>query len=166
MYPRPCGLFSCELRYTRCIRCASCIRVYLPWHYLQSVPLDCFFANIRSRECNSSNLLADLCRETTKSDITILNSGTLRADRMIPAGDFCIRDLLALLPLDDPIVLIGEHVAVRGSCTRPHIYVRMYAVPVRPHLCPYLFPDSSPYPCPWLLVSPSLYLSHFTFMSQ
>ena len=71
------------------------------------VPLDCFFANIRSKETNVANLIADLCRENTKADIAIINSGTIRSDRIMGPGNFTMRDLLSLLPLDDAIMLLG-----------------------------------------------------------
>ncbi len=76
------------------------------------VPLDCFFANIRSKETNSGNLVADLCRESTKADVAIINSGTIRSDRIMGPGHFTMRDLLAFLPLDDAIVLLGSCLAV------------------------------------------------------
>ena len=37
-------------------------------------------------------------------DVTLINSGTLRADRTIPPGVITMLDLTALLPLLDPLV--------------------------------------------------------------
>ena len=44
------------------------------------------FAKIRTEETNASNWIADIIRDGTAADVTILNSGTLRADELIPVG--------------------------------------------------------------------------------
>ena len=83
------------------------------------MPLDCFFANIRSKETNVANLIADLCRENTKADIAIINSGTIRSDRIMGPGNFTMRDLLSLLPLDDAIMLLGAVLLPHLPCAGP-----------------------------------------------
>ena len=50
------------------------------------VELDTTFAHIRTQETNASNWIADVIRDGTGADVTILNSGTLRADEKIPPG--------------------------------------------------------------------------------
>ena len=42
----------------------------------------------------------------TSADIALLNSGTLRSDRVHPKGEFRIRDLLSILPFPDLLVVI------------------------------------------------------------
>lgn len=42
----------------------------------------------------------------TDSDLAILNSGTLRSDRIHPAGPFTLRDLNDILPMLDPLVVL------------------------------------------------------------
>ena len=49
-------------------------------------PLDCRFSKIRSEETNSANWVADLALHCAKADVAILNSGSLRADEIIPRG--------------------------------------------------------------------------------
>ena len=118
------------------------------------VALDCYFASVRTKETNTGNLLADICRESAKvcdsdqllwgrgartvgvgggggecncydvdvevcivmirwrvcvlqADLAIINSGTIRADRVLGPGPFTMRDLLTLLPFDDAIMLLG-----------------------------------------------------------
>lgn len=42
----------------------------------------------------------------TNAEVALLNSGTLRSDRIHRKGDFRLRDLLTILPLPDPLVVI------------------------------------------------------------
>ena len=51
-----------------------------------SLSLSAGFAKIRTEETNASNWIADIIRDGTAADVTILNSGTLRADELIPVG--------------------------------------------------------------------------------
>lgn len=77
------------------------------------VPLDARFTSIRTRETNIGNFVCDLCREDLGADVYLLNSGTLRADQVIPPGELRLRDLTALLPMADQSVLLslsGEHI--------------------------------------------------------
>ena len=39
-------------------------------------------------------------------DVAILNSGSLRADRVIPKGPITVRDLCDLLPMADPVAVV------------------------------------------------------------
>lgn len=67
------------------------------------VPLDARFSEIRTKETNISNFCAHIMCRGTGADIAILNSGTLRADRIIPKGTLTVRDLSSLLPMADPL---------------------------------------------------------------
>ncbi|KAA3675096.1 5'-nucleotidase [Paragonimus westermani] len=77
------------------------------------VPLDARFSSVRSQETNVGNFVCDIILTGLDAHVAIVNSGTLRADRLIPAGDFCLRDLTNLLPMLDSMVLLqatGEQI--------------------------------------------------------
>ncbi len=48
---------------------------------MTAVPLEAREADIRSRETNLGNLLADVMRRASGADVALLNSGTIRGDR-------------------------------------------------------------------------------------
>ena len=50
--------------------------------------------------------MTDIILEAVPADICLLNSGTLRSDRIHDKGEFKLRDLLTILPLVDPICVI------------------------------------------------------------
>ncbi|VEL08942.1 unnamed protein product [Protopolystoma xenopodis] len=70
------------------------------------VDLDSRFWAVRTRETNIGNLICDIILAGVEADCALLNSGTFRADKVIPAGPFRLRDLNALLPMFDPIVVL------------------------------------------------------------
>lgn len=57
------------------------------------VPLQGLFARVRTSETNLGNFVCDCMRSATRADVALLNSGTLRVDRVIPAGVVKMRDL-------------------------------------------------------------------------
>jgi 5'-nucleotidase len=57
---------------------------------------------VRTRETNLGNLIADVYRETQKTDIGLQNSGGIRTS--IPAGDIKISDVLAVMPFGNTVV--------------------------------------------------------------
>ena len=65
---------------------------------ISRVPLDCRFSSVRCRETNIGNMVADLMRRAVDADIALLNSGTLRADAVIPPGFLRLKDLVSILP--------------------------------------------------------------------
>jgi 5'-nucleotidase len=77
-----------------------------------SVDLDARFSAIRTRETNISNFVADCVRHGSRTpagvapDIALINAGTLRADRIMKAGALVREDLVALLPMLDPMVIL------------------------------------------------------------
>ena len=71
-----------------------------------SCELEARFAIVRTQETNTGNWLSDLMRQGTKADIAMLNSGTLRADRLFESGPFTVGDLVSLLPMPDPLVVL------------------------------------------------------------
>lgn len=70
-------------------------------------PLDTRFSQIRTKETNASNWIADVMLNGTGADVAILNAGTLRADEVVPAGEFKLRDLVKLLPMLDELCVLG-----------------------------------------------------------
>ncbi|GFY40213.1 hypothetical protein TNIN_453771 [Trichonephila inaurata madagascariensis] len=72
-----------------------------------SIDLDARFSSIRTKETNIGNFVCDVMLSSTHADLALLNSGTLRADRIIPKGDFTLRDLVNLLPMMDPMIVLN-----------------------------------------------------------
>ncbi|MBF0305795.1 MAG: 5'-nucleotidase C-terminal domain-containing protein, partial [Alphaproteobacteria bacterium] len=61
--------------------------------------LDSLESNVRTRETSFGNLITDAMREATGADAAILNGGSIRGDRLLPAGTALTRrDVLAELP--------------------------------------------------------------------
>jgi 5'-nucleotidase len=75
-----------------------------------SVPLDCSFKSIRTQETAISNFVADCVLHSmetaAKTDMCLINAGTLRADKLFPPGPFTTGDLVSLLPMLDPMVVL------------------------------------------------------------
>ncbi len=71
-----------------------------------TIELDSRFSAIRSGETNIGNYIADVMRDATRADCALYNSGTLRADKIIPQGQLTMRDLVSLLPMADPLSTI------------------------------------------------------------
>ena len=61
------------------------------------VMLDARFSEIRTKETNVSNFLAELMTRATGANISILNAGTIRADRFVEPGLLTMRDMCDLL---------------------------------------------------------------------
>lgn len=70
------------------------------------VPLDARFNSVRTRETNVGNFICDIILTAVDADVVIVNSGTLRADRIIPSGPIKLRDLRCILPFLDQLVVI------------------------------------------------------------
>lgn len=68
--------------------------------------LDGRFESIRRRETNLGNFITNIMLSATDADVALLNSGTLRSDRIHPQGEFRLRDLVAILPMVDNLVVI------------------------------------------------------------
>lgn len=69
--------------------------------------MDGRFASIRTQETNLGNFVCDIMLASTKSDCAILNSGTLRSDRIHPKGDFKLRDLVTIMPMMDAMIVLS-----------------------------------------------------------
>ncbi|KAB7496843.1 Trifunctional nucleotide phosphoesterase protein YfkN [Armadillidium nasatum] len=71
-----------------------------------SVDLDGRFSSIRTSETNLGNFICDILLAACNGDVTLLNSGTLRSDRIHPAGKFTMRDLTNILPMLDSLCVL------------------------------------------------------------
>ncbi|OQR69207.1 5' nucleotidase-like [Tropilaelaps mercedesae] len=71
-----------------------------------SVELDGRFSSIRTSETNLGNFVTDVMLAATHSDLALLNSGTLRSDRVHPKGPFTMRDLVTVLPMMDSLIVV------------------------------------------------------------
>ena len=71
-----------------------------------SVELDGRFSSIRTSETNLGNFICDILLAACNCDIAVLNSGTLRSDRIHPVGEFKMRDLMTILPMLDSLVVL------------------------------------------------------------
>lgn len=71
-----------------------------------TVELDGKNISVRTRESNLGNLIADAFREGTKSDITIFNGGSIRANATFAVGPISKRDVVSMLPFENPIIKI------------------------------------------------------------
>ncbi|XP_061464580.1 trifunctional nucleotide phosphoesterase protein YfkN-like [Rhineura floridana] len=70
------------------------------------VDLDGRVTTVRRMESNLGNLVANAMLEATHADVALLNSGTLRSNRIHPAGDFTMHDLLNILPFMDALLVV------------------------------------------------------------
>lgn len=61
-------------------------------------------ANVRTRETNLGNLVADIMRSAGSSDIALTNGGGLRAS--IDAGPITVGDIFNVLPFDNTLVVL------------------------------------------------------------
>eukprot|EP01062_Namystynia_karyoxenos_P018931 TRINITY_DN17074_c0_g1_i1.p1 TRINITY_DN17074_c0_g1~~TRINITY_DN17074_c0_g1_i1.p1 ORF type:complete len:634 (+),score=185.96 TRINITY_DN17074_c0_g1_i1:84-1904(+) len=69
-------------------------------------PLEVRFPMIRTRETNIANFVADIMRKAAGTDVALLNSGTLRSARVVPAGPIRMKDLTELLPMVDELCVL------------------------------------------------------------
>ena len=71
-----------------------------------SVPLDALSYSSRTKETNVGNFVADAYRNVTGADIGFVNGGSIRADLLYNPGVLTKRDVLSILPFNNPIVKI------------------------------------------------------------
>jgi 5'-nucleotidase len=72
-----------------------------------AVALDARGATLRRGESNIGNYAADAVRVAMGADVALLNGGGFRADRLLGPGPLTRRDLLGLLPFQNPLVLLS-----------------------------------------------------------
>jgi len=71
-----------------------------------TVELDALNIHVRTRETNLGNLIADACREGVKADVAIFNGGSIRANTTFAVGPLTKRDVISMLPFQNPVVKI------------------------------------------------------------
>jgi len=71
-----------------------------------SVELDLKSEDVRTRETNMGDFIADAFRQATASDVAMVNGGSVRADAMIEPGVLTKRDVLSTLPYNNKVVKV------------------------------------------------------------
>jgi 5'-nucleotidase len=71
------------------------------------VPLDGISQHLRSQETNLGDLVADAMRADAGTDIAIVNSGSIRGNRIFPPGPLTRRTLIEIHPFDNVIVKLS-----------------------------------------------------------
>ena len=64
------------------------------------------FTQIRTTETNWSNMAADMINHANKTDCTLFNSGTYRADQNYDPGVFKLGHLFDFLPMEDALIIL------------------------------------------------------------
>jgi 5'-nucleotidase len=70
------------------------------------VPLDARGGMNRSRETNLGSYIADAYRKAVNADVALFNGGSIRAGKILSPGALSKRDVMAILPYENPIVKI------------------------------------------------------------
>lgn len=73
---------------------------------MTGVELDALSFTSRNKETNVGNFIADSYRTVTNSDIGFVNGGSIRADLTYNPGILTKRDVLSILPFNNPIVKV------------------------------------------------------------
>src|SRR5690606_18990200 len=71
-----------------------------------SVELDALSHSVRTKETNIGNFIADAYRDAVDADIGFVNGGSIRADLMYSPSVLTKRDVLTMLPFNNPIVKV------------------------------------------------------------
>ena len=71
------------------------------------VPLDADTIRLRASETNLGDIVADAMRENARADIAIVNSGSIRGDRVYPAGPITRRTLVEIHPFGNVVCKIS-----------------------------------------------------------
>lgn len=72
-----------------------------------AVELDSRNATVRTGEAAIGNLFADAIRNSTRSDVALLNGGGIRAGKVYPAGaQITRRDILAEVPFNNRVIVL------------------------------------------------------------
>jgi 5'-nucleotidase len=71
-----------------------------------AVPLDARNAALRTSETNAGNLITDVMRARLHADVAFMNGGGIRGNQLVPAGPLTRRDINALLPFLNVLVML------------------------------------------------------------
>jgi 5'-nucleotidase len=70
------------------------------------VPLDARNAALRTGETNVGNLVTDVMRTRLRADVAVVNGGGIRGNQVLPAGSLTRKDVNALLPFLNVLVML------------------------------------------------------------
>jgi 5'-nucleotidase len=70
------------------------------------VELDALSQSVRTKETNIGNFVADAYRKVADADVALVNGGSIRADLTYSPGVLTMRDVLSMLPFNNPIVKV------------------------------------------------------------
>lgn len=70
------------------------------------VELDALSKSVRTKETNIGNFIADAYRKAADADAALVNGGSIRADLIYNPGPLTMRDVLSMLPFNNPIVKV------------------------------------------------------------
>jgi 5'-nucleotidase len=68
------------------------------------VELDLKSENVRTKETNMGDFIADAFRQAIGSDVALINGGSIRADTTVEPGVLTKRDVLSILPFNNRVV--------------------------------------------------------------
>lgn len=71
-----------------------------------SVPLDALGRDVRAKETNLGDFIADAMRQATGADVAIMNGGGIRSNQTYPAGPITKKIVYAVLPFGNEIVVV------------------------------------------------------------
>ena len=71
-----------------------------------AVPLDALSKSVRTKETDIGNFIADSYRKAVDAQIGFVNGGSIRADLSYSPGVLTKRDVLSMLPFNNPIVKV------------------------------------------------------------
>jgi 5'-nucleotidase len=70
------------------------------------VPLDARNTALRTGETNAGNLITDVMRARLRADVAVMNGGGIRGNQLVPAGPLSKKDINALLPFLNVVVML------------------------------------------------------------
>ena len=70
------------------------------------VPLDARNAQLRTGETNVGNYITDVMRARLRADVAIMNGGGIRGNQLMPAGTLTRKDVNALVPFLNVLVML------------------------------------------------------------
>jgi len=71
------------------------------------VPLDGVTSRLRTAETNLGNVVADAIRAEAGAELAIVNSGSIRGNRVFPVGPLTRRTLIEIQPFDNVVVKLS-----------------------------------------------------------
>ena len=98
-----------------------------------AVELNLKSEDVRTRETNMGDFIADAFRQATGSDVALVNGGSIRADTIIEPGVLTKRDVLSILPYNNRVVkmqLTGAVIARSSGARRSFTGNRSTARPL------------------------------------